>query len=160
MADVPLWAIGKHVTSIVLTPQTVNATTGVLTDSTPVASLFGHLKNIELDSHVTSENISAMNSTAENQVPLEYGTTIRMEELEKSAGTNLLASQVFTAASIGTYVKYQITRGGQSWTGYGLVADYKMSASKQGVNGTAEIRPIQINNTTASGYATANPVYS
>lgn len=159
MATVPLWATGKHITSIVLTPQTVNSV-GVLADSTPVASLFGHLKEVEVDSHVTSENITPMNSTAENQVPLEYGTTVRLTELDKQVGSNLLADQVFTSSLIGTYVKYQLTRGGQAWTGYGLVGDYKMSGSKPGVNSTLEIRPIQLNNTTASGYATANPTYA
>ena len=148
MATIPLWAIGKHVTSVLLTPQTVNTTTGALSDTTPTREFFGHLQEIELTTGFTFENISAMDRPYENNVPVEQATGIRITELEKSAGTNLAAAAAFGA----TYWKYVLTRGAQSFTSYGVIGEYKTMGTKPKVTASLELRNIDV--------GTAFPTYS
>lgn len=158
MSVLPLWAIGKHWTVCVITPQTLNATSGALTDVTgytTIGSMFGHLDSIEVAQEVDSENISAMDSTAKNMVPVEYGTTYRFEEIEKSFGDNKLANMVNSGYN---YFKVAITRGAQSWTGYGAIGNFRSHGTKRRTTASWEFVPIQIN---APGTTTsANPVYA
>jgi hypothetical protein len=138
MATIPLWALGKHVTSILLTPQTVNATTGVLSDTTPTRQFFGHLDEITVDGAFTMENISSMDRPYENNVPIEFGGRINFHEFEKSAGTNLAAAAAFSAS----YWKYTIVRGAQSFVGWGVLEKYEMTANKQRVMANLSLAPI------------------
>jgi hypothetical protein len=138
----PLWAIGKHVSAISIWLQTVNTTTGVLADaSTAGTSFFGHSSEISLDTNVSMENISAMDRPWVHNVVTETDTTLKITELEKSAGTNLAASLAFS----GSYVRYVVTRGAQSFTGFGVLGDYSMNSSGKGsVKGDLTIRQIDI----------------
>lgn len=158
MADIPLWAIGKHFSSVVITPQSLNTTTGALSDVTgytTIGSLFGHLDSIEISQEVDSENISSMDSTSKNMVPIEYGTTYRFEEIEKSAGVNKLANMVNSGYN---FFKVVVTRGGQSWTGYGTIGNFKSHGTKRRVTASWEFTPLQINAPATT--ASANPVYA
>lgn len=153
MATLPLWAVGRHVTAYTLTPQSVNATSGVLADvSASAQTIYGHMRDCEVEQNVTLENISSMDSLAENNIPIEFGTSYRITELEKSAGTNKLAYLVNSGYN---FFKAALTRGGQSWTGYAVISNYRMSAQKNGVAATFELRPVQVVDTAT----TANPIY-
>jgi len=147
VATLPLWAIGKHITAFTLTPQSQNTSTGVLSDTTPVATMYGHMQECEVESRNTLENISAMDRPVENNVIIERGTVYRITELEKSAGTNLLAQAGYGA----DVFKLVLTRGAQSWTGYAVAGNYRMSAVKARVTGTFQLEPVDI--------GAANPVY-
>jgi len=133
MATIPLWAIGKHITAITFTPQSVNTSTGVLTDltGTSVKQFYGHCAELSLDSQVTTENISAINRTYANNVGTESDTTLKVTEFEKSAGANLAADLAFTLGASGL-VKFVLTRGTQSFTGYGILTDYSLNTSGKG----------------------------
>jgi len=160
MATMPPWAIGRDVSSVVATPQSVNASTGAMSDTTPVQTLYGHLDGIEVVSRLTTENLSPMNSLQENQVYIETGTEYRFTEFEKNvtAGSNaggLLANAAYGAFSI---YKLVITRSGKTWTGYGLLGEYTSRMQKNRIMGECRFLPIDINGTSGSG--SANPVYS
>jgi hypothetical protein len=120
MSTIPVWLTGPGGSyAIVVTPQTVTA--GVLADTTPVATLTGNLDRISISGSKTSENIMAMDSFRRNQVPLDVGTEITLIEILKKSGTNLLATAWMGNSD---YFKIGVTRGGQTWTFFGLYESY------------------------------------
>lgn len=135
---IPLWCIGKNITSVLFTPQSVNTATGGLTDTTPTAQFFGHLQDVEIESSFTFENLSAMDRDKMNEVPIEQGTILRLTEFEKSAGTNLAALAAFS----NKYFKYSMVRGAQTFTGFGVLGSYRMTGTKPRVMAQIELRPI------------------
>lgn len=143
---IPLWAIGRHMSNVLFTPQTVNTTTGALTDTTPTRQFFANLQSVEVDNTVTFENLSAMDRPVENNVPIEGAQVIRLEEFEKSAGTNLAAAVAFGA----TYWKYVLTRGAQAFTGYSTFGSYRMNATKPRIMASLEMRQIDVGTSAAS----------
>lgn len=150
MATWPLWAVGRHVTAFTLTPQTINASTGVLADTTPVATLYGRLNNVEIESRNNLENLSAMDRQFENMVSIEKGTTYRCEVFDAYGAVNPL-----TQAAYGFDVfKIALTRGAESFTGYGIAANYRLTAQKSRVMSSFELMPIDI------GGTSANPAYA
>lgn len=151
MPTIPLWAIGKHITSILLTPQSVNTTTGALTDTTPTAQFFGTLQDIDVADEFETENLSAMDRPYKNLVPIESGQTLKLTEYEKSAGTSLAASVAFGGA--GSYWKYTVTRGVNSFVGYGVLIRYNMSGTKPKVMAQLELGPIDPGSTVALTYS-------
>lgn len=150
MAKIPVWALGRHVTAFTLTPQTV-ASDGTLADATPSYTLYGHLQDVEIETSVTFENISAMDRPFENNVPVEVATIYRCTELEKNSATPSYLAEAMYVAPSGIF-KITLTRGGKTWTGYGIIANYRMNATKPRVTGTFEIRMIDV--------GAANPVYA
>lgn len=142
MAVLPLWAVGRHVTACLLIPVTRNSTSGVITEVTAdQASMYGYLDEVEVVQEIDHENIVPMHSIMKNNVPIEVGTTFRMTQLEVSAGQNQFARLWNTNYN---YFKIVLTRGEQSWTGYGSVGNYRMMATRRGVKGTFEITPVDV----------------
>ena len=118
MPDIPNWLIGKHVTAFTITPQTVG-TAGALSDGTS-QSLVGQLDEIQYSYNAQAEEINALDSTRENNVIITKGNGLRLTEILKKIGTNVLAS----ASNISDVQKVIFTRGAQSTTLYGLVTGY------------------------------------
>ena len=147
MPDIPAFLTGRNVTACTITPQT--NTNGTLADTTPVATMFGHVDEITMSGTKTRENIKAMNTTRRNMVPLDVGTTITVTEILKYSGTNLLAT---AWAGSSEYHKILLTRGAQSWTFYGLYVDYEEQLRPGKSTGTAVFEMVDP--------ATANPAYA
>lgn len=146
MAQVPLWAIGRHVTVCSLTPQTVGAD-GTLSDGAST-SLVGSLDGVEFSSNPEVEEISPITTTRANDVLVKDRTEITLVEILKHTGTNILAAAVTSA----TYFKVIITRGAQTWTFYGLRGAY--SESLQRGKSTASLTLTMVDpNTTNPAYA-------
>lgn len=145
-ATIPLWAIGKNITALTLTPLSLNTATGVLTATTPVQQFFGHCKSIQLEVDITQENISSMDRPYANMVPIEISHTLKITEHEKSAGSNLAAAAAFTFSLF----QYILTRGGQSFTGYARLQGYSMDANKPNVDGVLTLVTIDTGDTTPS----------
>lgn len=158
---VPVWAVGRHVTAFMLTPQSFNTSSGVMSDVTAIGTLsgtameaytnlYGHLESIEIDQRITTEDMSNTDSIFENQVPTGIGTSYVFTELEKSRGINKLAG----LCNLGyVYYKVAITRGGQSWTGYGVLQGYNHASDKRSSKGRFTLGPVHM------AGATANPNY-
>lgn len=125
MVAVPSWLLGKHATTITITGQDISGT-GMLTNAAAGAkSLVGYLDEISINAENTTEMIQSMDVRRENEVIVGTRTTITFTEILKandSSGTplNILAD----AAMLFDYAKAIITRGGRTWTFYGLIKDY------------------------------------
>lgn len=135
MAVIPLWAVGRHVTTVTLYPQAVDSA-GTLSDTTPSQVMFGHLESIEIHGEAEMENISAMDRRVKNEVIIEVGTTLRMTEFAKQSSlTNKLAQAYYGSND---YFRYVITRGGQSWTGYGIIQRFGSNMPKGSIKETID----------------------
>lgn len=129
MAQIPVWAIGQNC-AFTITAQSV-AANGGLSDSGSAVTLTGHLSEADLEATTDLVELSPMDALRRNMVPTTVGTRVNFTELVKSNGTNLLAVQAFN----GFYKKCVITRGGQSFTFYGVVASYGENYSRERVPG-------------------------
>ena len=69
MASIPVWLIGKHLTSVSIYPQTVGSA-GALTDASTKA-LTAVIDSIQLNMNPSIENINAVNSPRANNVVVE-----------------------------------------------------------------------------------------
>lgn len=141
---IPAWAVGRHVTACTITPQSLASGTAGWSFS-DVASLaqtyYGHLENIEVVQEIDHEEINHMAATRKHNVYIEEGTTFRLTELEKSINTNLAALLWNSGVE---YCKLIITRGAQSWTGYGAISAYNMEGQKRGVKAQLNFLPVDI----------------
>jgi len=148
---IPAWAIGKHITTVLLAPQTLTTVTGTLqiTDSTSYA-MFGHLRDISLKKSFTMEEISSMDRRPMNYIITQDGHEIDMTEIEKQVGTNLAAAITFGSADYG---RFSIVRGAQTWGGYGVFGDYGMSSAKERVDASFSMRPIDVSGASAISYS-------
>lgn len=125
MTAIPIWLLGKHVTAVTVTPQTVS-TAGVLTPSTPVETLVGFWDEIDITSENTLENIQSADQRRDNNVITGTGTTVRVVEILKTndssaTPTNLLATLFYGSAD---YYQVTLTRGGRSFSFYGVARSY------------------------------------
>lgn len=147
MASVPVWLIGKHVTACQIFCGVTVAANGTITDGSGT-TIYGHLADVNIESQNELENISEMAQRRQNFVIIESGTTFVLTELLKSNGTNILAS----AGYVSDYVKITLTRGGQSFTFYGVIESYSESLVKGSGRGVMRVRMVD------SG--AANPSYA
>lgn len=160
MATLPTWAVGRHITAVTVTPQSVSNTTAgiVLADVTgAVGTFYGHLEDIAVDQEVETEEISHMGSRIQNHIPISFGTRVRFTEIEKASGANI-AANLWNGGY--DYFKYVITRGGQSWTGYGAITNYGMQGQKRGVKASLEFVPVNPNFTLTGDGTAAVVTYS
>lgn len=125
MATIPLWATGRNLTTVLLTLQNVNPTTGVLSDSAVTANVQAVVNEIGIEDNVATEEISAITSTAEHHVGLMQGARVRVEEILTQQASVLPATgprlPIFRAALVAgsTIAKVQWQHGGTPWTYYG-----------------------------------------
>jgi hypothetical protein len=146
MTAIPVWLKGSNVTACAIVPQTV-ASDGTLSAGAS-SNLVGSIDSISVQSTAELEEISPMTTTRRNMVPIKTGTTITLVEILKSNGTNLLAAVAYAA----TYVQVSLTRGGQAFSFYGVVADYNEDLQRGKSVGTMVIDMVDISST--------NPTYT
>lgn len=140
MATIPLWLIGRDVAVATLTVQSVNASTGVLTDATgnnDVAALhntstgIGLLDEISVSYHRRTENISAINRVNAHHYPTVIATEITLTEILRAG--HLTATTPYSKCLLGNawhagasaYVKVVVTRALRTWTLYGVMESYE-----------------------------------
>lgn len=88
MATVPMFQLGKHLVSVIITGQSVS-TAGVLSDSTAAAStatLTAVIDDMEEDSSPEHEEINSLNSTRRNQVLVSDGTNLNLGVIKVNNG--------------------------------------------------------------------------
>lgn len=87
MASIPLPQLGRHFTSIVLTPQSVG-TAGALADvSTAAATLTARIDSFNEELIANTENISPMNSGRANNVVIEDDFEMTFSEIKMNDGS-------------------------------------------------------------------------
>lgn len=118
MATNPLYLLGRHATSVILTPQVVG-TAGALSNGTPV-TLTTTLDGLSESLNAAKENISPVNSARANNVITEDDAsyTLRIIKVNDTTDPNklkaaVLAADIFklawtegTGASAKTYTAY------------------------------------------------------
>lgn len=138
MAKIPTWLLGKHATTINIIPQTV-AADGTLTAGTS-APLIGYLDSIEYNLTPETEDIQAMDKRAGNKVIVTDTFGIVLTEILKTndvgaTPTNILAN----LASLGDYFSFVCTRGGRTFTFFGLRGAYKENINRGKSTGALNI---------------------
>ena len=100
MATIPLWQLGKHLTSVVITPQSVS-TAGILADATaPVAvTLTAVMDGFGVEITNDEEEINALNSTRLNMVGLADGANMNLDviKVNNSSDPQPLRTLIFAA---------------------------------------------------------------
>jgi len=157
MASIPTWLLGKHLTSVVLTPQAV-AADGTLSDSgsNTAQTVTARVRRIRLNSSVMTEDIRPVNSVRANNVVTGFDHTITLSVLMRPKSTSPavvsspLASLAY-AASDNEIVKCTFTRGTSAWSGYFTVADYTEGVESFGAN-ESELTLRQVDDGTGVAY--------
>jgi hypothetical protein len=84
--SVPRYLLGRHLTAVTLTPQTV-AADGTLSNGTPV-TLTAVVDSLQDDLNANTEEISAVNSTRQNNVVLDDGASLQLAVIRVNNGTD------------------------------------------------------------------------
>ena len=131
MAAVPVWLLGRHLTAVTLTQQSV-AADGTLTPGTgsAIKTLTALCNRVKLRSNPMLEDVGPVNKTKANNVILQDDFTLEIEVLLKSSGENPLAAAV-TASD---YFVCVFTRGGQTWTQTVVRGEFDDGVENQGKN--------------------------
>lgn len=87
MPNIPLWQLGRHLTSVVITGQNVG-TSGALTDSTSSATLTAKINGLDEALTPTKQEINALNTTRENNVVVSDGFSFNLNILKVNDGTD------------------------------------------------------------------------
>lgn len=121
---VGLYAVGRHLTLVQITPQVASATTGVLTPGTTVV-VTGLVDELEAEEVVTTEEISPITTFRENHVGIMHGTRVRVAEILTfpASSLNVRGPQLLALKStfIATgYARIQWVHGGNSHDVYCL----------------------------------------
>jgi len=97
MATLPIWMTAKHISSVVLTPQTVSPA-GVRGARTPVATVTARLLTLDDQSEPQHDEINPITSGRLNNVIIADGWRIRVETLLTAINTDpdLLMTQIYS----------------------------------------------------------------
>lgn len=136
MATIPIFAIGKHWTVVTLTAQTPGSD-GVLADNGTAKSIVALLRKSSMRQETKTSNLTAMGSRSENNVPYEDSTSWTFDYLlqySDSVATPTNAMQALWQAT--DYVKLIVTRGGLTYTYFGLLTSHEENGSKEEATGS------------------------
>ncbi len=166
MASVGPWMLGRHITHLSVTMQTVTAATGALADSAVIATLIDsdgtlhtdltHLQNIsdviEWTLRNETENIVGVSRNRANHVRVRYGGEFTLTEILRTGNDQCrLAACWFEATS--RIAKIKFGRAGNLWTLYAKMSSYTEDYQRGKNVGVATFRLIDAN--TAPTYTTA-----
>ena len=136
--QLPAWLTGAGVTSIVITPLTVNPD-GTFTVGT-AQSLTGHLDEIVLEQYNKLENITPLDEREDNEVIIASGTSlVLIEILAKSSGCFLAA-----VGNATDYVQAGFARGGHTFSGTFVIKGYKETIRRGKSVGELTVSPCGI----------------
>jgi len=131
MAAVPQWLTGRFVSSVTVTPLDFEAATGNLIAGTvAIQTLTGLVDEIDVNGEETTENIVALTSTRDNEVPIEDNTSISLTEILRSGAGNSLLAKCWATAGAGDYAQVSIVRDQNTWTFVGVMQSYSESLRK------------------------------
>jgi hypothetical protein len=130
MPSIPIWLIGRNVTSVAITPQVANAA-GLLSNSTVgQKTITTVVDEINYGGQITTQEISALTASRENPVPIEQDDTLVITEiLRQAAGSNNLAA-CWNGSDNPDVALFQFTRGGNACSFYGLMSDLEYDVEK------------------------------
>jgi hypothetical protein len=140
MAQIPTWLIGKNVTAISITPQSVDLTTGTLTAGSN-SSLTGLLDQITRNTENTLDLIVPMDTRQDSKTITGTATTLALVQiLSTQSSQNVLE----VIANSTDYVFVTFTRGGRTFSDYFVCGKYSESLSRGKTTGTLDLEPCGI----------------
>ena len=129
MAKIPLWLLGRNITTCNIIPCTLD-TDGTFLEGTG-GTLIGRLDEITTNFRTTLENISPMDSLNANYVKVEQENTWNLTEIMQESNGTAGAINILAQATDGfDYVKIVLARAGNSYTFYGIIGEYNESYRK------------------------------
>jgi hypothetical protein len=146
---------GIDISLVRITQQTLNASTGALTDSATVGTITAVLDGAGIRRKLGSEEINAITSPRKNNVPLDHGSEIVLREILDRRASVLPSTGPVLAKLADTlenpsgspFAKIEITRGGNTLTYKGLYDGYDEGPYVKGKN-TGEMRFIPVDDGT------------
>ena len=154
MVALPNWVIGRNVSSVVFTPQSVD-TAGTMTDTTPVGYFAARWKEFNIRSTNDLEDISASDQRRKNMVPVATGTRMEVTEIIQASAPDSNPKNPGAAAAYGStdYGKFTVTRSGKTFTFYAVIESYEERSNGKGaLEGTLVLEMVDP--------GTANPSYA
>jgi len=159
--NIPPWLLGRHVSTIQITPYVLDED-GVLQADESVSSLIGTIDEIEIDSEVASENISPMDTRTSHHEPVEDDFALVFTEVLKTGnfsdaprtGGNFNCNVFVRLYTSWDFFYITISRGTQSWGAWMSRGSYTEGLRKGKSSGRAQARRI---NVYSSGIIQANP---
>jgi hypothetical protein len=135
--SLPNWLLGRHWTSIVVTPITTDESTGGITVVTASAkTMTAFIKGITRRDIREQEAIMPLGTRKINKMTLAVGAEYTLEEfLRNAAGGDSLAA----ISEAYDYCQIAFTRAGKTYTAQCLVGDYDEPAVRGGNVGTLTI---------------------
>jgi hypothetical protein len=118
--------LGKHLTAVTITPQTVSAA-GVFSDTTPVINALATIENIALDLTANLEEISALTSVRDNNVITSdaYSISLQVFKVNGSTDPDKLKNAFFTADYFKiAYTEGTVSGGIKTTTAYAVRGNY------------------------------------
>jgi hypothetical protein len=158
MATVPLPLRGVDIVLVRTTVQSVNATTGLLSDSATIATITAKLAGVDVIDRITNQVVMPITLFTEHNVGTVQGMDVVLRELLERQASALpttgpvLAKLRDTLILTSLIAKLEITRGGNTWTYYGTYDGYsERLADRAGLVGEMGFKPVAIGG--------PNPVY-
>jgi hypothetical protein len=131
-----------------VTPQTVDAD-GLFTAGSAV-SFTAIVDEISYSGRVTTAEISPLVTNRRNEVPIEEDHTLSLIEIMRNGAALNLGALLWTGAT--EYALFTFSRGGNSYSAYGVLDSYSETVTKTRSTATLSIRFVDTPGTT-------NPVY-
>lgn len=135
MAQVPPWMLGKHATTLIVTPQTV-AADGTLSDGTATNLLtstgtlhtnlvhtFGVVDGFRIVGRKRCSNIRSVHRNRANCVPYSLGYEFEIMEIARAGANNCLLAPLFYNSGT-AIVKLTFARARKVFTVYATMVDY------------------------------------
>ena len=156
MATIPLWMIGKHVTACTAKLCTVDSS-GVLTAGTGLdaADLVstGVIDEFELNASRTTENIAAITQVTAHHVRIARRDSVSISEIMRTGQNACLLANLWYSSTSGAsdIVQFIFTRGGSTWTFYGVMLSYSESVVRGKNVARMTLGPVDIGALNADG---------
>lgn len=130
MATIPLWLLGRNVSSVVITPQIAdsggvlsNAALGAVTITTTV-------DEIGYSGRRTTQEISALTATRRHNMEIERDDSLVLTQIMRAAaGSNTLAA-AWTGGDAPDWALVSVTRGGNTIAFIGLMVRLEETVAK------------------------------
>jgi hypothetical protein len=166
MAQVPPWMLGKHASTLIVTPQAV-AADGTLSNGTAATLLastgtlhtdlvhtVGIVDGFRIVGRKKTANISAVHRNRANHVPFSLGYEFEVAEIMRAGANNCLLAAAFHNSG-SSIVKLTFGAYRRVWTVYACMLRYSPPASRE--KNVARLLCRQVNaNVAAATYVTGD----
>jgi hypothetical protein len=128
--QIPLWLVGRHLTSCVFTPLKTDASGNLVTSSVGARTITTVIKEIRYAGRITTRDIRAVNASRKNPMPIEWADAVSFAVLQRaSAGSNDLAA-CWVGSDSPDYGLFVFIWGSNQVSYYGMMDGYEEEGNK------------------------------